>query len=159
MRPEQCRAARQALGWSQERLGRAVGLPASHVSAYERTGVLPTPGEGFPVWHDELQAVLDEAGAFARAQAHTEQLAPIGSWAITREQCRGARRLLGWDQRRLAKEAKVNWAYIGGFERTGRMPEPRYGTVQRRLAAIRATLERAGVEFVDGTERPGVRLR
>src|SRR3954447_17484838 len=99
MTPDECRAARLALGWSQERIGRAVGLPASLVSAYERTGYLPTRGEGFPDWHDELHAVREQAGGFARVQTRAEQRAPAGSSAITREQCREARRLLGWDQR------------------------------------------------------------
>src|SRR4051794_22099394 len=76
MTPERCRAARQALGWSQERLGRAVGLSPAHVSVFERTGCLPAHGEGFPTWEDELRAVLDQAGGFALAQTHAEQPPP-----------------------------------------------------------------------------------
>ena len=62
MTPKQCRRARALLAWSQDRLGRAVGLYAAAVSLFEREGRLPNHGEGFPDWRDELRVVLEQAG-------------------------------------------------------------------------------------------------
>src|SRR3712207_1715991 len=67
-------------------------------------------------------------------------------------QCRAARALLNWSQDQLEAAAKVARKTIADFEREARQPHP------RTLAAIRAALEAAGVEFTDG-DAPGVRLR
>ena len=40
MSPEQCRAARGLLGWSQKDLGAAVGLSAVSVRAFEKGGAI-----------------------------------------------------------------------------------------------------------------------
>lgn len=74
---------------------------------------------------------------------------------MTREQCREARRLLGWTQNQLAEAADICLHAVGTFERIGR--EARRSGSHRR-SAIRAALEDAGVIFTSG-DAPGVRLR
>jgi transcriptional regulator with XRE-family HTH domain len=68
------------------------------------------------------------------------------------EQCRAGRALLNWSQEELAKHARVAKQTLADFERGARSP------YLRTLADIRAALEAAGVEFING-EAPGVRLR
>jgi DNA-binding XRE family transcriptional regulator len=70
---------------------------------------------------------------------------------FTGEQCRAARRLLGWSLAEHAHVAGVGLQAIGAFERGETIPRP------ETLAAIVGALEAAGVEFT--TEAPGVRLR
>lgn len=72
---------------------------------------------------------------------------PIGS--ITSEQCRAARRLLGWSLVEHAHRAGVSLGPIGAFERGESVPRP------ETLAAIVGALEAAGVEFT----KSGVGLR
>ncbi len=73
---------------------------------------------------------------------------------LTAPQVRAARGLMGWSQDRLAAAAKVGNSTVRDFEAGRRTPLP------VSMAAIRTTLEAAGVIFVaaDG-EGPGVRLR
>lgn len=74
--------------------------------------------------------------------------------SITVPQCRAARGLLGWSQSDLSSASKVSTATLANFESGKRVP------IANNLAAIRAALEAAGVEFIpaDGGG-PGVRLR
>ena len=78
---------------------------------------------------------------------------------MTPDQCRHARLLLGWTRVKLGAEAGFGPHVIAAYEKFGRIipPETVVPTIDR-LAAIRATLEAAGVEFADG-DTPGVRLR
>ena len=76
---------------------------------------------------------------------------------ITATQCRAARGLLDWSQEQLATKAGVGLSTAKDFE-AGR-------TTPRRsnMAAMRLTLERGGVEFLDAGETSvgggvGVRL-
>ncbi|QPC90312.1 transcriptional regulator [Mesorhizobium sp. INR15] len=65
-------------------------------------------------------------------------------------QCRAARSLLDWTQPKLAERASIGLSTVVDFERKRR-------TVSGdAVAAIRAALEAAGVEFINGT---GVKLR
>ena len=66
-------------------------------------------------------------------------------------QCRMARAGIRWTMRELAAAASVSRVTVVLFETGRRIPLP------RTLAAIRAALEAAGVEFTDG-DKPGVRL-
>jgi transcriptional regulator with XRE-family HTH domain len=66
-------------------------------------------------------------------------------------QCRAARGLLGWSQARLATASQLAAETIADFERQSGAPEA------PALAAARAALEAAGVEFTNGGQ-PGVRL-
>lgn len=75
---------------------------------------------------------------------------------ITREQCRAARGLLDWSQSRLAEAASVGLSTIRQFEGGTRQPIP------NNLAAIRAAIEAAGVQFLAGGQAAtgnGVALR
>jgi hypothetical protein len=73
---------------------------------------------------------------------------------LTPEQCRAARRLLGWSGVRLAALADVSPSTVHALE-AGVPPRP-----GRCLDAIRAALEAAAVEFVAGDGgAPEVRLR
>ena len=72
---------------------------------------------------------------------------------ISAGQCRAARALLEWSQDDLAKASEVATKTIADFERGARAPMP------RTLAALRAGLEAAGVEFIaENGAGPGVRL-
>ena len=83
---------------------------------------------------------------------------PMEAEAMTPDQ-KAARTLLGWSQLQLSLRSETSLSVATTFERTGRVT-----IMQRRpdltdpLAAIRTTLEKAGVEFTDG-DAPGVRLR
>lgn len=74
--------------------------------------------------------------------------------SVTAAQCRGARAMLGLSQSDLAERAKVARQTVVDFERGARTPYP------NNLAAIRAALEAAGVEFIEENGGgAGVRLR
>jgi transcriptional regulator with XRE-family HTH domain len=73
---------------------------------------------------------------------------------LTPAQCRAARALLNWSQDQLESAAKVARKTIADFEREARTP------YDRTLAAIRAALEAAGVEFIaENGGGAGVRLK
>jgi transcriptional regulator with XRE-family HTH domain len=73
---------------------------------------------------------------------------------ISPAQCRAARGLLDWSQKRLAEKAEVGIVTIRQLE--GMSQQPRRAT----LAVVRAALENAGVEFIDENGGgAGVRLR
>src|SRR5271170_4265531 len=71
---------------------------------------------------------------------------------ITPEQVKAARRLIGWSQEDLAGHVGVSETTIGEFETDGRL------RLKLSLAALRAALESAGIEFTYGGE-PGVKLK
>jgi transcriptional regulator with XRE-family HTH domain len=71
---------------------------------------------------------------------------------MTPEQCRAARALLNWSQKKLSDTAMVARATLAEFEGGKRTP------YARTLEDIRTALEAAGVEFTNGGQ-PGVRLR
>ncbi len=69
-------------------------------------------------------------------------------------QCRAGRGLLNWSQDRLAEAAGVSVTALRNFERGATQP------MRANLAAIRAALESAGVEFIaENGGGAGVRLR
>jgi hypothetical protein len=71
---------------------------------------------------------------------------------MTPAQCRAARSLLDCNQGELASKASLGLSTVVDFERERR-------TVSGgAVAAIRAALEAAGVEFTNG-DQPGVRLK
>ena len=73
---------------------------------------------------------------------------------ITREQCRGARGMLGWSRDKLAHEANVAKRTIVDFENDKRK------TQSSSILALKVAFENAGIEFLDSTNGgPGVRLR
>ena len=80
--------------------------------------------------------------------------------AMTPEQLKAARELLGWSRCRLAMASNLSEHAILVFETSGReiARRPRLRPSVDRLAAIRAALEAAGVEFTNGNAA-GVRLK
>jgi transcriptional regulator with XRE-family HTH domain len=73
---------------------------------------------------------------------------------INAPQLRAARGLLGWSQAEVAKAASVGLSTVRNFETGQSTP------IANNLAAIRAALEAAGVEFIaENGGGPGVRLR
>jgi transcriptional regulator with XRE-family HTH domain len=70
---------------------------------------------------------------------------------ITGEQVRAARKLLGWSQLDLTYRAHIPETSLSRFEKSGRPP------AEKRLEAIKQTIEAAGVEFIDG--EPGAVLK
>ncbi len=69
-------------------------------------------------------------------------------------QCRAARGLLNWSQDRLASEAAISVTALRNFERGATQ------LMRANLAAIRAALESAGVEFIpENGGGAGVRLK
>jgi transcriptional regulator with XRE-family HTH domain len=73
---------------------------------------------------------------------------------MTPAQCRAARALIGMEQAQLASAASVARSTVVDFERGTRTPR------DASLAAIRAALEAAGVEFIpENGGGHGVRLR
>jgi transcriptional regulator with XRE-family HTH domain len=71
--------------------------------------------------------------------------------AISGAQFKAARQLLGWSQSRLAGEAGVSATTIGYVEGgTRRVPTLTVSTIWRALAE-------AGIEFVDGEPRIGLK--
>jgi transcriptional regulator with XRE-family HTH domain len=71
------------------------------------------------------------------------------------KQCRAARAFLGWSRQRLAKESGVPAPTVEKYERG--LSEPMLRTVSR----LRRAMEKAGLTFVDPTDRhgPGVIMR
>lgn len=73
---------------------------------------------------------------------------------ISPHQCRAARAISNISQVELAKASKVGISTIADFERGSRVPHA------NNLAAIRAALESAGVEFIaENGGGAGVRLK
>jgi predicted transcriptional regulator len=77
-----------------------------------------------------------------------------GRFVITGRQLRAARVLLGWGQIALAKKARVA---IGTIRRMESF-EGEIGSRTSTLSQVQATLEKAGVEFLNN-DRPGVRVK
>ncbi|HEY0202669.1 MAG TPA: hypothetical protein VGC15_00785 [Acetobacteraceae bacterium] len=80
---------------------------------------------------------------------------------MTPEQFKAARALLGWSKDRLAARSGTSVQMLKVFEETGRvvsLNDRDHVVPVDAVAAVRATLEEAGVEFTNG-DVPGVRLR
>ena len=81
------------------------------------------------------------------------RLRPIGEHMISRTQIRAARAILGWSVRDLAMRAFVSIAAVNLIEAADALPSKS----SRQLAAVRATLEAAGIEFLEGDATAGER--
>ncbi len=80
---------------------------------------------------------------------------------MTPDQLKAARALLGWSFDRVAARSGTSAQLVRTFEKTGRIVSMNIAgrPVQiDAVAAIRDTLEAAGVEFTNG-DAPGVKLR
>lgn len=72
---------------------------------------------------------------------------------ISGTQIRAARDLLGWTARDLAQRAVVSVSTVNLIEGARGLPS----TTREQMGAVRAALEEAGIEFLEG-DAPGVRL-
>ncbi len=80
---------------------------------------------------------------------------------MTPDQLKAARALLGWSFDRVAARSGTSAQLVRTFEKTGRivsMNIPGRPVPTDAVAAVRTTLEAAGVEFTNGDEL-GVKLR
>ena len=171
-------AARNLLGWSRVRLEAMSGASAGTVRAYERYGRLTRAGSGAS-GADQLAAIraaLESAGVefigengggpCIRLQGRNvtvraAQAVPVEAGAVTPAQVKAARELLGWGIAKLAGRSGATSHLINTYERMGRVAVT-YSHISRAdpLLAIRATLEEAGIEFIEesGAE-PRVQMR
>ena len=161
MTPEQLRAARALLGWSAVRLGLRSDTSAYLVKKFELTGqVAGVYGRSDLI--DPLAAIRAtlEAAGIEFTNGGVSGVVAEETTPITPGQVKFARKLLRWSQPQLGVDSGTSFHVVQTFERTGqvaklyRRPRGRVDTV----AAIRASLEAAGIEFTDG-HTPGVRLR
>src|SRR4051794_10031350 len=132
---------------TQVDLAGKAGMSRSCVAMYERTGHLA------PQRLAALRTALEVAGASFIEGAVQVQSAPAET--ISGLQCRQARALLGWSQRRLQSVAGVVDSQISSFERRG---QKLMRSDYERAQVLRIALEAAGVVFTNGDE-PGVKLR
>ncbi len=149
MTPDQVKAARLFLGWSMSRLGMRSGTSVHTVRIFEQTGrVAAMYGRT-----DQVDAVAAIRATLEMAGIEFFDAAHAGSThaetrPMTPDQLRAARALLGWSQIQLGLRSDTTRYVVKKFELTGQV-----ASVLRRpdltdpLAAIRATLEAAGIEF------------
>ena len=74
------------------------------------------------------------------------------SQAITPNQCKAARDLLGWKQSDLSAKSSIGESTIADFERGAREP------AVRTLRDIRVAFEDAGIKFINDEAWLGVKL-
>ena len=148
--PDQLRAARALLGWSQTQLGLRSNTSAYVVKKFELTGKVASV-HGRPDLTDPLsviRATLEAAGvrfanggAFGGAAAETIPVTP--------GQVKAARKLLGWSRTQLGVRSGTSVHVVQTFERTGYVAKLHGRRTEQvdTVAAIRAALEAAGIEF------------
>jgi DNA-binding XRE family transcriptional regulator len=149
--PQQARAARALLGWSQSDLAGHVGVSAKTVWVFEVGKPRPSA-----LNLDLVRAALESAGVefFAIGGDLGVRLGKGGEMTITPEQVMAARKLLGWSAFKLAVHAGVSEEAIMAFEACDPFAPP------LNLDLLRSALESAGVIFVEENgEGSGVRLK
>jgi len=78
---------------------------------------------------------------------------------MTPDQMKAARRLLGWSKMQLSLRSDTSVYVVTTYEKTGRVAlVQRWLDLTDSVAAIRTTLEEAGIEFT-GRDAPGVQMR
>ena len=130
--------ARSLLGWSTEQLARASGVSAAQIAAYEAGG-----------WIHPLQ-LASVSKALAAQGIEFLDGTPVlkrRRQVLTAEQCRTARALLGWSQRRLGAECGIPGPVITTFEKSGSISPAKDQPQADRLATIRTAFEAAGIDF------------
>ena len=79
---------------------------------------------------------------------------------MTPDQLKAARALLGWSQLQLGLRSNTSTYVTKKFELTGQVASVRgRSDLTDPLATVRATLEAAGIEFIEQDGDAGVRLR
>jgi DNA-binding transcriptional regulator YiaG len=97
--------------------------------------------------------VLEESSKTRAASSRTESSSRRRELHLTPEQCRGARAMLNMSARELARRSKIGVGTLGNFE-TGRCKP-----IPSTIAAIKRTLEDAGIVFMNSGGDPGLILR
>ena len=162
MTPDQMKASRELLKWSRLQLALRSGTSRHLITVFEQTGrVTPQLNRQSPA--DALAAIratLKAAGAeFTNGEAL--EGASAEPPPITPNQVKAARKLLGWSRVKLGFLSNTSIHTVRIFERSGRVISLySYGRTEQvdAVAAIRVTLEAAGVEFTGG-HVPGARLQ
>ena len=161
MTPDQLRAARVLLGWSQMQLGLRSNTSAYLVKKLEMTGQVAGV-RGRSDLTDILatiRATLEAAGvkftdgkALVNASAETVPMTP--------DQVKAARRLLGWSRTQLGIRSGTSVHGVRTFEWTGQVAKLHGRRTEQvdTIAAIRAALEAAGIK-VTGGGAPVLRLK
>jgi len=88
------------------------------------------------------------------------RIEPVQVEPVTPHQVKAARLLLGWSMSRLGMRSGTSVHTVKSFEQTGRVASM-YGRTKQvdAVAAIRATLEAAGIEFTPENDGGGMQLR
>lgn len=159
MTPDQLKAARALLGWSQTQLGLRSNTSQYVVKKFELTGQVASV-HGRPDLTDPLatiRATLEAAGVeFTNGKVS----GAAETTPMTSGQVKSARKLLRWSQTHLGICSGTSLHVVQTFERTGQVAKL-YGRPTEQVNpvdAIRVTLEAAGVVFTNG-DQSGVKLR
>ncbi len=159
--PDQMRAARALLGWSQTQLGLRSDTSAYVVKKFELTGQIASV-RGRSDLTDPLAAirVTLEAAGVEFANGEVSGVAAAETTPITPGQVKAARKLLGWSRTQLGVRSDTSIHVVQTFERTGHVAILYCRRTEQvdTVAAIRVALEEAGVEFTD-EDTLGTRLR
>jgi ribosome-binding protein aMBF1 (putative translation factor) len=158
MTKDQCRAARELLGWTRADLSKNSSVYLAGINAFE-TGRAKLSEKAISKLRRAfllagIELLRDAAGVGVRRRPTVDELATMSAeleWpnsssqegAITIEQCRAARGLLGWSQGDAATELGVGLSTIVGLE-TGRV-----ALQERSLRKIREGFESRGLVFSD----------
>ena len=145
MTPQRVNQARFLLGCSTEQLACASGISPAQLAAYEAGGWI------HPLQLASVRRALTSQGVKFLNGAPVLKPATV---ALTAEQCRAARLLLGWSQRRLAAECGMPVAAITAFEKSGSISPAKDQPQVDRLASIRKAFETAGVDFASEQDSP-----
>ena len=161
MTPDQLRAARALLGWSQTQLGLRSDTSAYVMKKFELTGQAAKV-HGRPDLIDPLttiRATLEAAGV-KFTNGEVSGAAAAETTPITPGQVKAARKLLGWNRTQLSVRSGTSIHAVQAFERMGQVAKLHGRRTEQvdTVAAIRAALEAAGIEF-SSRRVPGVHGR
>ena len=172
MRPEQCRAARALLGWSQEQLAKAAHVSVNRVNGFESGSFVPGRStllrlraflvvSGIEFLDDEeglgiRRVGLRKSPAIVEPNPKTGETktAPKHGPSISRAQARAARGFLGWSQAETSKRLSVGLSLLVSFEVGTRVPH------QKNLQKIQNGFEAYGLRFdqLDGVQTVGLAM-
>lgn len=106
-------AAREAAGWSQEKLARRLGIPRNRLGRYER---------GLEVMPPALLARAHEL--LGAAEPHASEEERSAAWAANGARLRTARKAAGWSQKQLARRMKIAPSLVSQWENGYRQITP-----------------------------------
>jgi transcriptional regulator with XRE-family HTH domain len=158
--PGQCRAARALLGITQAELAEAAEAGTKTIADFERgtkrdLHTITLRALGNALEKSGIEFLDTEGGRPGVRLKKPLKTSPGQNRLITPELCRAAREFLYINQQQLADVSKVKKRTIADFERG--MDRNFNESI---LKAIRASLEKAGIEFIESNgSGPGVRLK